>query len=167
MATKVHAVPCPTYLARMELGPAWAEAGLVGLFLASFLAATILPFSSEAVLAAMAVGTRSGVELWWVASVGNTLGGLVNYTIGRWVPEGVVMRWLRVDAGKAERWRNFVERYGAWGALACWLPVIGDPIAMALGVIRVRFVPCALLMFMGKAARYGVVLWAVRGVMGQ
>jgi membrane protein YqaA with SNARE-associated domain len=151
----------------MELGPAWVEAGLWGLFLASFLAATILPFSSEAVLAAMAMGSWSGIELWWVASVGNTLGGLTNYAIGRWVPERKLVQRLGIDPKKAERWRSFAYRYGAWGALSCWLPVVGDPIALALGVMRVRFVPCALLMFLGKAVRYAVVLWLVRGTMGQ
>ena len=102
-----------------------------------------------------------------VASVGNTLGGLTNYAIGRWVPERKLVQRLGIDPEKAERWRasHIVTVRGV--ALTCWLPVIGDPIALALGVMRVRFVPCALLMFIGKAVRYAVVLWLVRGALGQ
>jgi membrane protein YqaA with SNARE-associated domain len=141
----------------------WAQWGLLGLFAASFLAATILPFSSEAVLAAMAMGSWSSSSLLVVASVGNTLGGLTNYAIGRWVPQEKLVERLGIDATKAERWRSFVQRYGAWGALACWLPVIGDPIALALGVVRTRLLPTAVLMLVGKAVRYAVVLAVLRG----
>lgn len=148
----------------MELFTGWAGAGLPALFLASFLAATILPFSSEALLAAMALGPWSGLSLLAVASVGNTLGGLTNYGIGRWIPQGRLVRWLRIDPAKAERWAGLVQRQGAWSALLCWLPVIGDPIALALGVFRVRFLPVAVLMFIGKAARYAVVIAGMRGL---
>ncbi|MCC7503450.1 MAG: DedA family protein [Flavobacteriales bacterium] len=146
----------------MDLGPVWAEWGLLGLFLASFLAATILPFSSEAVLAAMTVGAWSGPSLFVVASIGNTLGGLTNYAIGRWIPESLVFKRLGIDASKAERWRSLVRRHGAWAAVLCWLPVIGDAIALALGLFRAPFVPSAVLMFIGKAARYAVVIWLVQ-----
>ena len=149
----------------MELGPEWVEAGLWGLLLASFLSATILPFSSEAVLGAMAMGTWSGPTLLWIASVGNTLGGLTNYAIGRWIPQEKLLKRLRIDTGKAARWQAFVERRGSWVALLCWLPVIGDPLAMALGIMRVPFVPISVFMFIGKALRYAVVLWLIRGTL--
>ena len=153
-------------LARMELGPAWAEAGLWGLFLASFLAATVLPFSSEAVLGIMAMGEWNGLALLVVATIGNTVGGLTNYGIGRWVPEEKLVRRLRIDPSKAERWRGLVHRYGAWAALLCWLPVIGDPIAIALGLFRAPLLPSALLLFLGKAVRYAAVLALLRGSEG-
>lgn len=148
----------------MELFTGWAEAGLPALFLASFLAATILPFSSEALLAVMVLGPWGTVPLLAVASVGNTLGGLTNYGIGRWIPQGRLVRWLRIDPAKAEQWNGLVQRHGAWSALLCWLPVIGDPIALALGVFRVRFLPVAVLMFIGKAARYAVVIAGIRSL---
>jgi len=150
----------------MELGPAWAEAGLWGLFLASFLAATVLPFSSEALLGLMALGTWSSLSLLLVASIGNTLGGLTNYGIGRWVPEEKLLRRLRIDTAKADRWRSLVYRYGAWAALLCWLPVIGDPIAIALGLFRAPLLSTALLMLLGKTARYAVLLAILQGALG-
>jgi len=159
-------LPPPAYLPPMEVGQEWIEWGLLGLFVASFLAATILPFSSEAVLMAMALGAWSSSSLLLVATIGNTLGGLTNYAIGRWIPEGKLVKWLGIDPGKAERWRNFAERYGAWGALLCWLPIVGDPLAIALGLFRTNFLQTALLMFIGKAARYTIVLWAMRTAIG-
>lgn len=146
----------------MEIGTGWTDLGLPGLFLASFLAATVLPFSSEALLVLMLQGPWSGLSLWAVASVGNTLGGLTNYGLGRWLPEGRTLRWFGVDPARGARWQAFVRRYGPWGALLCWLPVVGDPIAIALGLFRARPVPVAVLMFIGKALRYAVLIGAVR-----
>lgn len=148
----------------MELFSGWADAGLPALFLASFLAATVLPFSSEALLAAMAFGPWSTAALLLTASIGNTLGGMTNYGIGRWIPEGRLMRRLRVDPAKAERWNALVQRHGSWCALLCWLPVVGDPIAIALGLFRARFWPVLVLMFIGKAVRYAVVVAVLRGM---
>ncbi|MBS1580958.1 MAG: DedA family protein [Bacteroidetes bacterium] len=142
----------------------WTDLGLPGLFLASFLAATVLPFSSEALLVLMLQGPWSSLSLWGVASLGNTLGGLTNYGLGRWLPEGRTLRWLRVDPARGARWQAFVQRYGPWGALLCWLPVVGDPIAIALGLFRARPVPVAVLMFIGKALRYAVLIGAVRAL---
>jgi membrane protein YqaA with SNARE-associated domain len=144
----------------MELGTEWMAWGLPGLFLASFLAATVLPFSSEAVLLAMAVAGADALTLFGVATLGNSLGGLTNYGIGRWLPSDRFIRWARIDASKAQRWMALVQRRGTWTALLCWLPVIGDPIAIALGVCRAPLPLTALFMVIGKAARYAVLLWA-------
>lgn len=143
----------------MELGMGWTEWGLVGLFLASFLAATVLPFSSEAVLLAM-VATGSGpMGLFLAATAGNTLGGLAMYGVGRWLPRDRVLRWSGVDAERGRSWEGMVQKRGAWAALLCWMPVIGDPIALALGLFRAPFLPSAVLMALGKAVRYAILLW--------
>ncbi len=146
----------------MEAGPWWIELGLWGLFLASFLSATVVPFSSEAVLAAMTLGPWDKLTLWAVASTGNTLGGMSSYGLGRLGDLGRIARWLRTDPAKALRWQARMARYGAWAALLTWLPVVGDPIAIALGLGRASIWPVALLMFVGKAARYAVVLALMR-----
>jgi membrane protein YqaA with SNARE-associated domain len=148
----------------MEAGPWWLEFGLIGLFAASFLAATVLPFSSEALLAAMALGPWSTIALWAAASTGNTLGGMSSYGLGRLGDPARIARWLRTDPAKAMRWQARMERYGAWGALLTWLPVVGDPIAIALGLGRAKALPVLVLMFMGKAARYVVLLAILRAV---
>lgn len=153
------------YLAPMELGPGWMEWGLLGLFLASFLAATILPFSSEAVLLGMVALGGEPLSLFLVATLGNTLGGLANYGIGRWMPLVRLVERSRIDPVKAERWSGVARRHGPWAALLCWLPVIGDPIALALGLVRSSFIPTALLMMVGKGARYAVLLWVAASVL--
>ena len=144
--------------------PDLASAGLWGLFLACFLAATILPFSSEAVLAAMALGPWSGFTLLLVASIGNWLGGLSTFGLGWLGKPASIARWLRMDPAKALRWQSSVQRGGAWMALLCWVPVIGDPIALALGIFKARPVQVALLMLVGKAVRYAVVIALLRGM---
>ena len=145
----------------MDLGPGWLEWGLAGLFLASVLAATVLPFSSEAVRGAMTLGPWSFVALWSVASLGNTLGGMSSYGLGRLGDLGRIARWLRTDPAKAQHWGRRIERYGSWAALLTWVPVIGDPIAIALGLGRAPAWPVLVLMFSGKAARYAVLLYLI------
>lgn len=147
----------------MEAGAWWAEAGLWGLFAASFLAATVLPFSSEGLLAAMAFGPWSSLALWVVASTGNTMGGMTSYALGRMGDPERIARWLRTDPAKALLWRHRLARHGAWAALLTWLPVVGDPIAIALGLGRAPAWAVAVLMFTGKAVRYAVVLALLRG----
>jgi membrane protein YqaA with SNARE-associated domain len=146
----------------MELCGAWSEWGLWGLFLASFLAATVLPFSSEALLAAMALGPWSDGSLLAAAALGNWLGGLSSYALGRLGDPDRIARWLHADPAKAEAWKDRIAHHGAWAALLCWLPVVGDPIAIALGLMRARLLPTALLMLAGKAARYAVLLALLR-----
>lgn len=142
----------------------WEGLGLPGLFLASFLAATVLPLSSEALLAAMAMGPWSWTALWATASLGNTLGGLSSYGLGRLGELQRLARWTGADPAKAMAWAERMRPFGAWAALLCWLPVVGDPIAIALGLLRTDPWVTALLMFIGKAARYAVLLGALRAV---
>lgn len=154
------------YLSRMELGPEWMGWGLGGLFAASFLAATVLPFSSEAVLVAMVAGGGALLPLFLVSTVGNTMGGAASYAIGRWVPAGPLLSRLGIDLQRADRWGALVRRRGAWAGLFCWLPVVGDALALALGLFRAPFGPSILFMLVGKAARYAVLLWMVKGMAG-
>lgn len=146
----------------MELDPFWVELGLWGLFMAAFLAATVLPFSSEAVLAAATLGPWSTGTLLLVASLGNTLGGMSSYGLGRLGDMDRIARWLRTDPAKALRWQQRIERYGAWAALLTWLPVVGDPMAIALGLGRARPWPVLILMFLAKTTRYWVLLAMLR-----
>ena len=134
---------------------------MAGLFLASFLAATLLPLGSEAVLAAMALAGWEPMGLFVAATLGNWAGGMSTYALGRWgSPERLAGRMPR-SGGGLERWRGRAARWGPWLALFCWAPVVGDLIALLLGVFRVSWRPVALLMGLGKAARYAVVLWVV------
>ncbi|MBQ2992590.1 MAG: DedA family protein [Alistipes sp.] len=132
------------------------EFGLLGLFLGSFLAATVVPMSADVLLVGMLVAGGSPWMTIAVATLGNWLGGLTSYGIGR------AGRWewierLHVKRESLERQRSRIERYGAAVALLTWVPFVGDVFAVALGFYRVRFVPMAFWMLLGKCGRF--VTW--------
>lgn len=136
------------------------QLGFIGLFLASFLAATIVPFSSELVLGVFLVAGASPLICLLVATAGNFLGGMTSYLLGLLGKWQWLSKYFRTDRAKLERFRAKVLRYGAPTALLCWLPFVGDALAIALGFFRVRWVPVAGYMLIGKFARY-LVLWFV------
>ena len=95
-----------------------------------------------------------------VASTGNWLGGLTNYFLGSLGKPEILHKWFKVSIDRILSLELKIRKYGFWSALLCWLPFIGDPIAIALGFFRVQFIPVAALMFIGKAARYAFIIWA-------
>jgi membrane protein YqaA with SNARE-associated domain len=133
------------------------ELGLLGLFIASFLAATVVPFSSELVFSGMVFG---GLDPWlcvFVATLGNWLGGMTCYYLGRLGKIEWIEKYLRI---KEERLHSFmvkVHKYGDWFAFFSFLPGIGDLIAVASGFLRCRWWIVALAMLIGKFVRY--VVW--------
>ena len=135
----------------------FAEYGYAGLFLAAFLAATILPFSSEVVFSALVSG---GLNAWicvLCATFGNWLGGLTCYWLGHLGKIEWIEKWLRVSHDKIERARSWFRRYGDWVAFFSFLPVVGDIIAVAAGFMRCNFWIASTAMLFGKFARY--LLW--------
>jgi len=130
-----------------------AEAGLTGLFLASFLSATLLPGGSEAVLfAVIKLHPEQAALALVLASVGNTLGGMTTYAMARLLPE-------RVGADRTATHRlNALRRHGAPLLVLAWAPIIGDALCAAAGWLRLPPVACMLWMAGGKAARYALVV---------
>ena len=128
------------------------DAGLWGLFAAAFFSATILPGNSEIVLVAvLAKFPRLFWETIVVATIGNTLGGMTSYAIGRLFPNKA--------EGKALAWLN---RYGEWVLLLSWVPIAGDALCVAAGWLRVNPWLALLMLALGKCARYLLVAggWA-------
>ena len=135
--------------------------GLLGLFIGCALSATVVPFSSEAIFAAALLTDHPRWLLIVVAGAGNTMGGMVSFLMGWLVKWKWLEKWFRVKREKLERMSAKVSRYGVWAALLTWLPVIGDPIAIAMGLMRTSPWKTALLMFVGKALRYAAVAGTV------
>ncbi|HSG88201.1 MAG TPA: VTT domain-containing protein [Pseudomonadales bacterium] len=137
----------------------------LALFASAFLAATILPMYSEVVVVALVLGGRDPALVWFVATLGNTLGAVLNWWLGlaleRWRETGRTPRWLRVPEAEFERARRWYLRFGIWSLLLAWLPVGGDALTFVAGVMRVRILPFLVLVGSGKAARYGVVVVGV------
>ena len=128
------------------------------LFLAAFLAATILPLPSEAGLAALlAAGTAPAALLVTVATAGNVLGSAVNWLLGRLAARLRDRPWFPVDPARFARAEAWFRRWGVWSLLLAWVPVVGDPLTLAAGALGVRWWPFLALVTIGKAARYAVV----------
>ncbi len=138
----------------------WAQYGYFGLFVAAFLAATIVPFSSEVVFTTLVVTMK--LNPWacvaW-ATLGNWLGGLTCYWLGHLGKIEWIERWLRIKHEKIERFTDKFHRYGDWFAFFSFLPGIGDIIAVAAGFMRCRLWIVAVSMLLGKLARYVVWLY--------
>lgn len=131
----------------------WSAYG--GLFLSAFIAATLLPTASEAVLVGLVVaGQQPVVCLLLVASVGNVLGAVVNWVLGRWIAHFQDKPWFPVRAASLERAQAWYHRYGKWSLLLSWAPVIGDPLTVAAGVMREPFPIFLLLVTVAKFGRY-------------
>jgi len=136
-------------------------------FLAGFVAATLFPASSEAVLVGFLVG---GVGEPWLlvaaATAGNTLGGVFNWFCGWLLAAGEGSRWFPVPAGKLDRARRWFERFGQPSLLFSWLPVVGDALTVAAGVLGVPLGRFVVLVGTGKGLRYAAVAWAALAATG-
>lgn len=130
--------------------------GYWGLFIGSFLAATIVPFSADVLLIGMLAAGGSPWIVIAVATAGNFLGGLTSYGIGR-IGKWEWIEKLGVKPETLEKQKARIDKYGSWAALLSWVPIIGDVIAVALGFYRTRFIPSAAFMFIGKSGRF--VAW--------
>lgn len=134
------------------------------LFATAFLAATILPFSSELVLAGyLAASDRPWAMLIAVASLGNVLGSITNWALGRGLNLFRDRRWFPVDAGALARAERWYHRYGRWSLLLSWVPVIGDPLTVIAGFLREPLWIFVLIVGVVKVARYLVVAAVVAG----
>lgn len=134
---------------------------LAGLFAVAFVAATILPAQSEAALVGLLVlGKQSPVMLVIVATIGNVLGSVTNWLLGRWIEHYRHRRWFPVSEQALDRATGWYRRWGRWSLLLSWAPIGGDALTVAAGVLREPFWSFLLLVTIAKAGRY-IVLAAV------
>lgn len=132
--------------------------GYLGLFVAAFLAATILPAQSELGLAALHLSGQFSLPLLvLVASVGNTLGGIVNWFIGRGIEHFKRRKWFPASQAQLESARRWYAKYGWWSLLLSWAPIIGDPITLVAGLLREPLWRFVLVVGFAKTARYTIL----------
>ncbi|MFC6855359.1 YqaA family protein [Marivibrio halodurans] len=134
-------------------------AELILMFASGFLAATILPIASEAVLASFSSSASTGdlAVLIAVATVGNVLGALLNWWIGGWLTHWQEKRWFPIKARSLERASKVFNRWGQPSLLLAWTPFLGDPLTFVAGLLRVPIVPFLIYVTIGKVVRYVLV----------
>lgn len=133
---------------------------LFGVFGAAFLSATLLVGVSEAALLAAASLPEAPLFLLFLAAtLGNVLGAVVNYVLGRFLTRFEDRRWFPVSPANRRKAERLFARFGRPVLLFSWLPVVGDPLTLAAGLLRTPFPLFLLFVTVGKAARYAVILW--------
>ncbi len=140
--------------------------GYLGLFFASFLAATILPFSSEALLSYMVYVDYNPLYCIIIATVGNSLGSFFNYflgSLGRW---DLIEKYLRIKQKKIENFKLHVKKYFVLAAFFTWTPVVGDIFSVALGVLKADIKKTFFFIALGKLLRYIVWYYITVGFIG-
>lgn len=130
----------------------------IGLFISAFLAATLVPAYSELVFSSLLIAGHDPLALWLWASVGNTLGSVVNWALGRYLLHYQDRRWFPFKAGSMDMSQRWFQKYGVWSLLLAWAPVGGDALTFIAGFMRVHFVPFIILTGIGKALRYAILV---------
>ena len=130
------------------------------LLLFSFLAATILPFSSEILLSTMYMtGSFQTLNLLVIASLGNISGSIVNWYLGKKINFYQKKKWFPVSSDRLKKSEYYFQKYGLWSLLLSWVPIIGDPITLFAGILNVRFQIFVILVSISKISRYVFVLY--------
>jgi len=138
-----------------------------GLFLATFLAGSILPFSSEVVLSG--VLALEGINAWGciaAATAGNFLGGMTCYWIGHFGKIEWIEKYLKVKPEKLQKYLKYMHGKGSWMAVFTFVPVVGDLLAVTLGYMRANILVTALTMLIGKFLRYWIWMIVTYKVIG-
>lgn len=129
------------------------------LFISALLSATLLPGSSEALLLYKLSEDGEALTMILSAGTGNLLGSLITYAMGRAGNAALHRRWLRIDRQDLARAEVWFTRWGLPSLLLAWLPVIGDPLCLFAGLLRVSLVWFVILVGVGKLARYAFLVW--------
>ena len=144
-----------------SLNQFFLEYGYWGMAMASFLAGTFVPFSSEAVMATLIATTGMDPVLTLVSgTIGNVLGSMFNYCIGRVGSIEQISRWMHVKERRLRRTRDYVEKRGSWIAAFSFLPIFGTAISISLGILRANVWGVILWSFVGKFLRYIPVVYS-------
>lgn len=133
----------------------------MSLFLTAFAAATLLPAYSEVLLGGLVTQGLALGWLWFWATLGNTLGSVVNGIIGRQLTRFKHKRWFPISDKQLEKAQTQFNHYGQWSLLMGWLPIGGDALTLIGGIMRVPWLNFIVLVAIGKGLRYAVVLWLV------
>ena len=127
----------------------------LSLFIISFLAATLLPMSSELTLAGLlSTNTYNSFALLGTASLGNVLGSVFNWLLGFYFLKHINKKWFPFTQNQITSTSKWFQKFGIWSLLFAWVPIIGDPLTFVAGILRVKFFSFLILVAVGKISRY-------------
>ena len=138
-----------------------SELGYLGLFIAAFLAATILPLSSEVILSVLLLNEFNPAALVAVATFGNVLGAFTNYAIGFWGSAVFVNKVLKISEDEFVKVELRFQKFGLISLLFAWVPIIGDPLTVVAGVLRINLMWFFIPVTAGKLIRYIAVSYII------
>ena len=148
-----------------ELSELALNLGYPGVFLVSFIASTLIPFSNEIVVAAM---PALGYDIWLTAiwaTAGGYLGSLLNYLVGKKGADFFFARWIKIKPARWQQAERIFQRWGNWALFFVWLPIIGDPLAIVAGAFNIDWRIFSFWVVTGKFLRFivllGIVNWFV------
>ena len=130
------------------------------LFIVSFLAATVLPASSELTLASL-INTNeyNALILLFCASSGNILGSIFNWCLGFYLSKCTNDRWFPFNRSQINKASHWFQKFGVWSLLFAWLPIIGDPLTLVAGILKIHFSIFFFLVSIGKIGRYFFIIY--------
>ena len=131
--------------------------GYLGIFLAAFIASTLLPAPSELIILVAFENNFNVYTVLLIATIGNVLGSLTNYYIGYFSSSKKLISKFNLNHKKIEYWTTKSDKYGYWLGLLAWVPIIGDPLIAMIGFLRVKLAPLAGMIVIGKLSRYIIV----------
>lgn len=136
------------------------EAGPAGMFVSAILAGSVFPFSSEVVMMTLLSAGADPVSLLVWGTVGNVLGSVINYGLGRLGREEWMVKYAKVSREKLDRGRRYVTRYGPLAGLLAWIPLLGSVVTVAMGFMRTNPLWSFVAIAFGKYLRYQIIISA-------
>ncbi|MBO5880379.1 MAG: DedA family protein [Paraprevotella sp.] len=135
--------------------------GYTGMFVAAFIAGSVFPFSSEAVMAGLQLAGLEPISLLIWGTAGNVAGSMFNYWVGTFGRMEWIEKYLHVKKEKVEKTQRWMEEKGAWMGVLCFLPILGSVIAVTLGFMRANPLVSFIAIFVGKLIRYAVLIYTI------
>lgn len=131
----------------------------LALLITALLAATVLPLSSEALLiAALTTGNYHPLGLWGAATLGNVAGATINWTLGRYLLHFQTHPYFPISLSRIHQAQHQFNRYGHWSLLFSWLPIVGDPLTLVAGLMKMPLPSFLLWVTLGKGGRYALLI---------
>ena len=135
--------------------------GYTGMGVAAFVAGSVFPFSSETLLAGLQLAGLQPWPLFISATIGNVLGSMFNYWVGTFGRLEWIEHYLHVKREKIAHTQRWLQGRGAWMGFFCFLPILGSALSVTLGYMRANPYLAFLSIFLGKALRYAILIWAI------